>query len=647
MKLISRLIPILLIGFSQSILAQPIASFTFDSVCFGTETSFLSTSITSDPLDFIDTWEWDFTPGTGIPFEDGIGAAPTFSFAAGTYNIGLRVTTNNGLQEVVFNNTVVVHPQPTAAFSSVEVCEGNETPLSANVSVGNIVAWAWDLDNNGSFETTAGESLTNDFGSAGTHSLGLEITSDKGCVSSTTSTTDVNPTPTVSFTVYGVCHGDFSQLIATANISSGTVNSYNWDLNGDGQYDDASVANYQHQFINADNHIVGVQVTSDLGCTAQSLETITISPLPIPIFSAEDGCEDQPVTINNQTVNQVGFPTYVWSVQSVSGIDPIPEPTILFTEPGIYQINMLVVNSFACKDSSSYTIEIFPTPVASFSATEVCHGGSTVFTNTTNANGSLIEGFLWDFQDADFSVAINPVHLYHNVDSFLVTMIATTTSGCRDTVANRAYVWPNPQPIITADGPQAFCQGDSVELTVSPVEPTILWSSGATGESILALDNGNFDVSVRTTHGCQGRTDTDVTVWPPPLLLVSNDTNVGLGNEVQLWVEGAQFYSWSPSTYLSDPFIDRPESDPLETIIYTVTGEDDLGCLSTENVEIKVNRRYDIQPVNLFTPNGDGKNETFFIKNLDLYEDCMLRIFNRWGNEVYSAKPYLNDWDGS
>lgn len=645
MKIISKLLLVFAVGLAQQVLAVPMAEFTPESVCQGTQTTFASTS-TVDPGDFIVAWDWEFVPGSG--FNDASGPTANWLFPGpGTFNVGLRITTNNGLQDVLFK-LITVNPLPSAMFTAPEVCEGETTMFTdaSTIASGSITGWAWDLDNDGNFDNGSASTASNDYMVAGTYTIGLEVTSDLGCVSTTSATTDVNPTPTASFNVDQQCHGDISLLSATSTISSGTVDTYNWELNGDGLFDDASGMNYEHQFIDAGSHIVGIQVISDLGCTAQILETITISPLPIPIFTADDGCEDQPITINNQTVNQVGFVNYVWSINPL-GTFNTEEPVVTFPDPGTYSISMLAVNSFGCKDSTTQSIEIFPTPNAAFSAIDVCHGGSTVFTDQTDANGSLIEGYLWDFQDADFSVAVNPVHLYHTVDSFFVSMIVTSTNGCKDTANEWARVWPNPEPLITAGGPQEFCDGDSVELTVSPVEPTILWSTGETAESIWVRGDGNFDVTLQTVHGCEGRTETDVTVWELPVLIASNDTSVSLGNEVPLWVEGASLYTWEPSTYLNDEFSDNPESDPLETITYTVTGEDNRGCLSTESVLVKVRRRYDLHPVNLFTPNGDGKNETFYVKNLDLYEDCTLTVYNRWGNEVYSAKPYLNDWDGS
>jgi gliding motility-associated-like protein/uncharacterized repeat protein (TIGR01451 family) len=50
---------------------------------------------------------------------------------------------------------------------------------------------------------------------------------------------------------------------------------------------------------------------------------------------------------------------------------------------------------------------------------------------------------------------------------------------------------------------------------------------------------------------------------------------------------------------------------------------------------------------NVFTPNGDGKNDTFVIPGLDTYAENEIVIINRWGNDVYEKKNYKNDWTGN
>lgn len=50
---------------------------------------------------------------------------------------------------------------------------------------------------------------------------------------------------------------------------------------------------------------------------------------------------------------------------------------------------------------------------------------------------------------------------------------------------------------------------------------------------------------------------------------------------------------------------------------------------------------------NVFTPNGDGRNDTFVILGLDGFDNAELTVFNRWGNEVYRNRNYKNNWDGN
>ncbi len=50
---------------------------------------------------------------------------------------------------------------------------------------------------------------------------------------------------------------------------------------------------------------------------------------------------------------------------------------------------------------------------------------------------------------------------------------------------------------------------------------------------------------------------------------------------------------------------------------------------------------------NFLSPNGDGKNDTYIILNIENYPANYLKIYNRWGDLVYEAEPYINDWDGT
>jgi gliding motility-associated-like protein len=76
---------------------------------------------------------------------------------------------------------------------------------------------------------------------------------------------------------------------------------------------------------------------------------------------------------------------------------------------------------------------------------------------------------------------------------------------------------------------------------------------------------------------------------------------------------------------------------------YTLGLRDASGCTKTYLFTIDVDT--DLFIPNIFTPNGDGSNEVFYVRNLP-GADAKLLVANRWGKEVYKSSSYQNDWNG-
>ena len=80
--------------------------------------------------------------------------------------------------------------------------------------------------------------------------------------------------------------------------------------------------------------------------------------------------------------------------------------------------------------------------------------------------------------------------------------------------------------------------------------------------------------------------------------------------------------------------------------IYWVKVTDSNNCTASDTINIMYKNCEDTLVIpNLFTPNGDNVNDYFVIKNSNNW-DINLQVFNRWGNEVYKADNYQNNWDG-
>lgn len=83
---------------------------------------------------------------------------------------------------------------------------------------------------------------------------------------------------------------------------------------------------------------------------------------------------------------------------------------------------------------------------------------------------------------------------------------------------------------------------------------------------------------------------------------------------------------------------------------YEAVITDARGCNDTINVMLQyVDVAKILKPFNAFTPNGDGLNDTWIIPGIERYQGVVVRVFNRWGQQVHVNTSYDNDfgWDGT
>ncbi len=103
-------------------------------------------------------------------------------------------------------------------------------------------------------------------------------------------------------------------------------------------------------------------------------------------------------------------------------------------------------------------------------------------------------------------------------------------------------------------------------------------------------------------------------------------------------------YTWTPDSSISDPKVSNPAVNPEETTPYTVTVVSPEGCVNRDTVIVEVLPTVD--PVDGFSPNGDGVNETWTIRNIEKFPDAVVKIYNRWGELLFRSKGYDEPWDG-
>jgi gliding motility-associated-like protein len=139
-----------------------------------------------------------------------------------------------------------------------------------------------------------------------------------------------------------------------------------------------------------------------------------------------------------------------------------------------------------------------------------------------------------------------------------------------------------------------------------------------------------------------------------PDMIGNRDTLIYLGNSVQIFTTNtcATDFKWTPTAGVSDPNIRNPVISPTVSSTYRVTFIHPE-CIASDTVFIKV-----IDPdtldcaqiflPNAFTPNNDGRNDTYFISNPFAVPDLIsFEIFDRWGGRVFSTNIPNGEWDGT
>ena len=164
-------------------------------------------------------------------------------------------------------------------------------------------------------------------------------------------------------------------------------------------------------------------------------------------------------------------------------------------------------------------------------------------------------------------------------------------------------------------------------------------------DSVCDLAPGSYDITINSVNGCP--IDTTIVLTNSNSLTINANPEMSIinpGDAVQLNVSGGISYTWTPSASLSCSVCSDPIATPTTNTIYVVIGTDANGCSGTDTVYVNLLPVTNFEFPNVITTNGDGINDLFEIENLQ--ENTEVIILNRWGNVVFSAKNYQNNWDG-
>lgn len=459
----------------------------------------------------------------------------------------------------------------------------------------------------------------------------VTVTDDIGCTTSATvAITDLGAlSASVPIFTAVSCNGaDDGTATVFANGGVGPY-TYSWD---DSNAQSAQTA------INLEPGTYTVTVTDSQlpACVTQASVTITEpAELTLSATATDVTCGTDCDGVGTATPTG-GTPPYV-----ITWNDPTGQGTNLCV--GTWTATVTDANG--CTASASATVDGPPTIVSN--ATSVASSCSNL------ADGSIdltvvggVPGYTYAWSPGGATTQD-----LTNVEVGVYTVVITDATGCSITATYSVATLVN----INADAgeDQTICIAEPILLNGTG-GGDYLWSPSATlSDSAVAdpiaspLDTTTYYLTV-TIGNCVDVDSVTIFTYPLPPVDAGDSLQIPTGASIGLNSSGVQTgwqYSWEPSELLDNSSITNPLATPQESTMFYVTVVDDNGCVNTDSVYVEI--LPGIQFPDGISPNGDGINDTWIIDNINLFNDAIVEVYNRWGQMLFQSAPgYPVPWDG-
>ena len=641
--------------------------------CVGKEYTF---SIADVPTALSYTWSvptgWQVVSQSGTSITVIAGTTPG--------NIMVTATNNCGTGEA---QTMAVKPT-TEGPSGLTIVQGgpdvctNSTATFKVDPAANVSTYVWAVPAGWTIQSGQGttEITVKANSTAGTVSLTARNDCGNTTVSKqvTISTTKPNAPGPIS-TTGAVCVGA-SSIFSIAPVSGAT--SYAWEVpagwtivSGQG------TTSIQVQTGSAAGT---VKVFAVNACgNSSTASTLDVAPLQTNLAKpasingpAANFCQNQ-TGIKYSISPITGATTYNWTVPAGWTITSGQGTTEITVTAGATTGEVTVAAGNPCGNGTAQTLTVKPNtvpaqPAAIVGSADPCNGSTMEY--SVPAVAGL--GYTWTVPTGwtiTSGQGTNKITVKATTTAGTVRVVATNTCGA--STASQLQVKPvSTVPVAPGAirGAAEACAGRTVTYTIDAVAQassyewklpdgwTIVSGQGTTQITVLTGTKPGT-VTVVSKNGCGSSSQSAALnvaikiLTPPTTILDRSAPCSGLVYEVEP-VAGAKTYTWTvPAGWTIT-------SGQGTTKITVTAGEGkgniavtvDNGTCVSEPVSIPADKDLastDLVFPNVFSPNNDGNNDTWVVKNLNKYADNDLTIINRWGNEVYKTKSYQNNWNGN
>lgn len=502
---------------------NPIAEFSYDTVCLGSSTIFIDLSSSEAG---IVNWEWDLGDGNTSSI-----ASPTHLYSeAGHFNVTLQVENENSCIDQV-THSIWVKNNPISDFSFVYTeggaCENTSIQFidNSNAIEGSIDSWSWNF---GDGNTSNEQNPLHIFSSAGSYNVVLTVTNSVHCSNTIQIPIQIYDTPELDFSYTEVCLGTPTTFIDSDFINIEATNT--WDYNfGDSQ--SANISNPSHQYNNAGDFTVSLSIIDTNNCTNSVSHLVPVYDAPTSNFSSDTVCFNSITSFTDLSEPQSAVDFWNWSFGDTETSNE-QNPEHIYSNPGFFEVQLIAGNNAGCSDTITKTAWVWEPPIAHFlSQDTACAEGLVYFSDSSYSNESIINSYRWNFPDGHVSFDPESYFVFLDVGfSYNVSLLVSDERGCRDSITQNIFIEPELQIGFQAD---TVCFGEATKLNAFIIKPDAdsisyyTWEFQDGSPQLISPNNntmhqftnpGEYEVTLQATNlnGCIDEVRKQVKIWENP-----------------------------------------------------------------------------------------------------------------------------------
>jgi PKD repeat protein len=381
----------------------------------------------------------------------------------------------------------------------------------------------------------------------------------------------------------------------TNTTPNNTAYTFSWNF-GNGQ--NSTQVSPSHNYSSTGTYTITLTATDPITqCTDILSQQVKVLPaLVLNFTSPSKACKGANTAFINTTTGG-GSNTYAWDFgngNQASGYNGMSN----YNQAGNFTIKLIATTENGCTQEFSQSLQVVDNPVAAFAVQDACQGAAASITNNSSGPGPL--SFQWQFGNGFSSTLANPNHPYNTEGEYLITLVATSPDGCKDTIVHAIEVYPS--PIVDFSFNNNACICNTVEFTnlssISSGESlSFLWETSNPSSPSTAVNlnqqfcttgANNIKLATTSARGCSSEKSAILNIWQPDAGFSAQAITLNKYYFVPANVSAAE-YLWNFGDGNTST-LKKPEHIFAANGTYTVslTIKDVFGCEETTTQQVTI-----------------------------------------------------------